>query len=993
MASLNIPSLPIGLTKKDLSTLVKGLEAFYPIETLERQDIAIAKLWQGFTGPQFFEMVSVLTGQNSVKNVHIVLTSWNEQAPEALEAQPKPKALDKTVPDAIHELVEDLEKDTSSQIKQQAVKNTREWIEQVAKQVQPQAETPIEQPIPKPLEAIEKPVEPSPTEIVEPTTTAATFIIPVKTVIPIDDPPEIQSAIKGLADKANKQGKTSFVLEYAKSFAAISKLLPQYEAAELKQTDLDSAAGKLYDQLTSHNKYIETTALASLANPKSNILKATTPNIKEREIVAKAIANELKKSKALITYSLTEDYGESATKIADSLFPSPETIDPKMFKFSSKETPTSLRLNTDTLTQVPTNEADIDTLVSSSPLEEPGLLRTTRAQLSTLPYRIRSSLSAADAAKESVEKGNAREFLSGGWTTYHKEELRHRSKMLGLGVSKKKFDLFIKALEREQSSGSQYVITELTFFRAGQRVNLTNSQLQGMFSDQPAFIGSRPGFFKRIGQQLFGKFLGKAKDKAIEKGKEKLVEKGAEKLVEKGVQVAAKTSISSISTTVGTAIGGPLGAFIGWIVGKVVALAVKIPFWIARKVKENSKEITIGSIVAVIVGLSIGNAFLTAGGIAGGLISFGAGGPGTITGAVSSITGAAGSFFATTMLPTILATTGGVLAGLALLTALIVLIINSGAYITPLPTKTFGDIESPYIDLEKVANPECLDGPGSSCGDLPGDVTYTIRIRAKKSTLTNVHIANEYRVVGEGSSGALPPAPAIDIPVIISPTEPYEFSYTMTYGEDLDNSIVIDTVTVYADVPEQPGIAAATSASVVIGNPPIDCPLPGGHITWGSYTPGDETSRSHGNNRYWKMMGSPYCRYGLPQGLCYGPIDPRASSNECYWKPNSCSFYGYAIDVSGGDDVYAPTVLGESVSWSCSYAFANGGGSSGHTYKCRGGSYTLVLTHMEKSSASSGTFTSGQKIGKLHQNSNKHLHLEFLIDGRGQRPEDFFCSI
>jgi hypothetical protein len=338
---------------------------------------------------------------------------------------------------------------------------------------------------------------------------------------------------------------------------------------------------------------------------------------------------------------------------------------------------------------------------------------------------------------------------------------------------------------------------------------------------------------------------------------------------------------------------------------------------------------------------------------------------------------------------------------------MIIFIINSGAYLVP-PGGSYGDVpkgvtESQYIGIEKTANPRCRNRTGAGC--VPGfpDVTYSVRIWAKQETLSNINITNSYTVVSPNNPPV--PNPQVDEinnpPSTIQPGQDYVFNYVLPLGSEYDDSIVTDILTVTATVPSSPNEVASQLESVVTGYPPIDCPLPNGTIGWGSYIPGNETDALHGNNRYW---GTVSCNsWRLPQGVneCWGPSNPAASSNKCYNNPNgTCPVYGYAIDVTGTTQVFAPTVVGSNQTWNCNYAFSNG--ATGHSFRCTSGEYTMMLTHMEEyliNGQQSGTFDSGEQIGNLYIHYNAqgeditHLHMEFAINGQYIQPENYFCSV
>lgn len=466
---------------------------------------------------------------------------------------------------------------------------------------------------------------------------------------------------------------------------------------------------------------------------------------------------------------------------------------------------------------------------------------------------------------------------------------------------------------------------------------------------------------------------------------------GAETAVKAGATTVVKTgfkaAFSKITAALGSA-GGPIGTVLAWLGGELlVKIAEKIPWKkILPFLVGGAAFLVAGPIIGVAAG--IGTLILVSGGIRA--VSLGGIGAG-----IAGFFGALGGVFLGVVGMPILIT----LLVFPVVVALILFIINSGAYIVP-PTSPSVGQENPYMDLTKTVSPECRNRIGAGCVSGFPDVTYTVTIHAKKGVLTNIKIANEYTV-----SGSSAPVPNPDVPEIaqppesISPTKDYSFQYTISLGSGYNNSIVTDIVTVTADTAEASGFSAATSASVITGVPPIDCPVVGGIPLWLSYVPGDESSKRHGNNAYWNQSGGSVCRYPLPQVPgCFGPTDPKSSSNLCYGNSQgTCSYYGYSLDIfpsgSINTPVLIPRVAGKSLTWLCAYAFANGNaGSAGHTYRCQSGEYTLNFTHMNFG-ARIGTLVSGDKLGEMYPlPGGAHVHLEFAINGQYQRPENYFCS-
>lgn len=170
-----------------------------------------------------------------------------------------------------------------------------------------------------------------------------------------------------------------------------------------------------------------------------------------------------------------------------------------------------------------------------------------------------------------------------------------------------------------------------------------------------------------------------------------------------------------------------------------------------------------------------------------------------------------------------------------IIVALILFIINSGAYIVPPATSISGlpeagtitTIFSPYIDIQKIASPA---GPFKN-SDLGGGlaIKYTVRIRPKKGALTNLKFENKCQAIKKNSlvncDSPIPDKDKDKIPESLDPGNTFEFSYTTTYTSgNFEDSLVLDTFQVTADAfPEKTGAVAAASASIIIGNPPTAC--------------------------------------------------------------------------------------------------------------------------------------------------------------------------
>jgi hypothetical protein len=614
-----------------------------------------------------------------------------------------------------------------------------------------------------------------------------------------------------------------------------------------------------------------------------------------------------------------------------------------------------------------------------------GPLSTFAGKILTTPFRAATYISgpttySSSAKGEGPSVTTARYMLSHGISSGSIRSLENRAQQLGITPNQLRN---LASLIKTEQETHPFSYKWISVIYSGQKASLSQAQISSLLIPSTdgstavlpgkSFVGNVLG---RIGQQLFGKLTSKAL-KAV------------------GKKVAAKVATTAATQTIATAIAPLVGNIIAFVSEKIIGKIIEkfknlISKLKTKEGKENALALIFGlmAIGGIIIGGPAGAVLVVGGLVPGlGLLVTKAGGFGPLG---SSIGGYGQAFMAGVtgvLLPSIGMPTIVALVSVPVLIAVILFIINSGAYIVPpSPGQIPGAIESPYIGIEKEANPvkmENLSGQAT--------ITYSVKIFAKKGTLTNISITNEYKIISE-SSPAVPNPQVEEIknpPKTISPTEDYEFQYQISVGPQYNDSVVVDSLIVVADAPEQQGATARESASVIIGNPPMHCPVPGGYQSGGSYTPGDET-KGHGSNTYWNAMGS-RCSWRLPQGVCWGPSQSIASSNYCYGKSESCPYYGYALDVvpTGSHDVFAPTVEGKSISWTYSHSFSNRGTGWSHVY--RGGSYYLVLTHL-KQSANKESLVSGEKVGELFpQGGNTHLHLEFSINGQYQRPEEFFC--
>jgi hypothetical protein len=457
---------------------------------------------------------------------------------------------------------------------------------------------------------------------------------------------------------------------------------------------------------------------------------------------------------------------------------------------------------------------------SQAPVEISGPLSVFAGKILTIPFRAAVYISGPAVYSKDPGLATARFLLT--------HDISLPTKAQGLGISPAQLKNLARLIKIEQEAHpSAYKWISIIY--SGQKARLPQSQILALLEpSKDGSIAVLPGksflgnFFGRIGQQLFGRVASETL-KAI--GKK-----------------TATTAIQTAATAVGVGAGG-LPFLVGQMVlGKIKNLLSSLK---AKRGKEAILALLFGSML--VGGLAIGGlpgAILTAGAVIPGVgyLSTKAGGLGTMGKNISSysqafLTGITDVFTPAIAAPAIIA-----LFAVPFSIAVVLFIVNSGAYIVPPQTSLVpGLIESPYIDIRKTASPS---GPFQN-GDLPLVIEYTVEIVAKKGSLTNIEFKDSCEVIKEGSPPNCPPVTIPKAPQIISPVEPYSFSYSVTYDAKYTDSFIINTLTITADAPEQAGAQAATSASIKIGTPPEDCPY--GWPGFGTMNQGAYSTSTHRN--------------------------------------------------------------------------------------------------------------------------------------------------
>jgi hypothetical protein len=255
------------------------------------------------------------------------------------------------------------------------------------------------------------------------------------------------------------------------------------------------------------------------------------------------------------------------------------------------------------------------------------------------------------------------------------------------------------------------------------------------------------------------------------------------------------------------------------------------------------------------------------------------------------------------------------------LVTIILFLINSGAYVVPLqsPTSGFSGISAnAYLQVDKVADPE---GPFKNA-DLPLNINYTITITAKRTMLTNISIEETCQIITAKGVSQCPSTTPSNLPTEIYASTPYTFSYGRTYsGSEYKDSLVVNTVTVYAYAEGGGQQEAVTSAAIKIGNPPEDCP----NYAW-------PIANFVGQNDVTQGPYAPYCSHKYSDAIDIGVVGETAiavhsgmvttGTDSCVGKyvkiTSTCgsttfsSLYGHlgAVSVKNGQRVLLGQTIG-----------------------------------------------------------------------------------
>lgn len=326
---------------------------------------------------------------------------------------------------------------------------------------------------------------------------------------------------------------------------------------------------------------------------------------------------------------------------------------------------------------------------------------------------------------------------------------------------------------------------------------------------------------------------------------------GASTIAGIGVEVATTTAVGGVTAGVTTGAietvavaAAPATGGLSLLIGAATAVVTtivgpKVIRWIKDNIHKVKDFIIIGSaaLLGGVIGIATGF-----GGLSGGLIGGFAG-----WGAAKLSTGGLGGLRASANIgaknvmnvgwaigATALAGIGGpiltILFVFPIIIALILFIINSGAYVVPPSVSSIVNINE-YIDVQKEATPP---GPFKNT-ELPLKIKYTITITAKKEALTNVTVKDECIVITKSGQQNCQSPPITVSGGTIAVGTPFTFSYEANYNSSYKDALILNTVTVSANVlSETDRQTESGGTSITIGEPPsaclsIDGPWPAGY--------------------------------------------------------------------------------------------------------------------------------------------------------------------
>lgn len=341
--------------------------------------------------------------------------------------------------------------------------------------------------------------------------------------------------------------------------------------------------------------------------------------------------------------------------------------------------------------------------------------------------------------------------------------------------------------------------------------------------------------------------------------------------------------ITAVSTAIGALVGAAVGAAIGYVIGHYVlstlgaigtgaalgfvvggplgaALGAGIG-WLATggwTQLKNFFSATPGAVTTAGAGFfgAVGGFFTgLASTIWGGITSFGGGVFGFFSGAANFVVGGLGSLVVPASAAAI--PVAGGIGAVAVGGTIVGIVAATSFFTTEADIGIPGTGENTYFSVTKAATPVRLEND-----QLPHDLTFTIRLTAKETKLTNITIADKIDVQKESESfpvtedkngRPVPPLGEDGCPAIteLEPATSWECQFIITATtspKDFRDSAVLNTVAITATPENQQPVTDFTSVIVIIGTPPSNCPT-GWPVTHGRITQGPQGSASHNDLR------------------------------------------------------------------------------------------------------------------------------------------------
>ena len=193
---------------------------------------------------------------------------------------------------------------------------------------------------------------------------------------------------------------------------------------------------------------------------------------------------------------------------------------------------------------------------------------------------------------------------------------------------------------------------------------------------------------------------------------------------------------------------------------------------------------------------------------------------------IGAISGAISVFFSAIATLPVAAAVGSfiiiIMAALAGLTFFIIMIV-SGAFILPSTIETakeefISPYESEFFEFRKTVSQ-------SKFNDPPAEVKYKITLSPKKNAvLIHPVISDKFSVSSAGNPSLISSCNFGDLPERINPSETVTLECTKTFDSSFEDTAIINTVTLNVEVEGKSKHKGIASATVIIGDPPGDCP-------------------------------------------------------------------------------------------------------------------------------------------------------------------------